>query len=260
MAVNVKKFVVTGIEDLSLHVRRISFFRSDIADFPSDIASGYIKFFFNTDGSPSANISDLKRAVKRAYTIREIRLKDCEIDLDFVVHLDAGPASKWARKVTLGEEIYGAGPGPKKLANDLSDWYVFLGDMSSLPAIAVNLKKLRRNANGFAFIQITSVDDKQVLNKPQGISLRWIVNSDPKLTSELLMNNLRDLPLFNGQPYLWVAGEFDLMCAARKYLKKSRIFKKRYSYISSYWKADASQEGLRIAKLLQSLVSKFDIF
>jgi NADPH-dependent ferric siderophore reductase len=198
--------------------------------------------------------------VKRAYTIRELRLNDCEIDLDFVVHEGAGPASKWACKVTPGEEIYGAGPGPKKLANDSLDWYVFFGDLSSLPAIAVNLKKLRRNANGFAFIQITSMADKQVLSKPQGISLKWIVNSDPKLTSELFMNNLRDLPLFNGQPYLWVAGEFDLMCAARKYLKNSRIFKKKYSYISSYWKVGANQEGMKKAKLLQSLASKFGIF
>jgi len=84
-----------------------------------------------------AQLADGPRPDVRTYTIRHVRPEFAEIDIDFVDHGDAGPASAWARRCEVGDIAGFAGPGPVKLKEFYADTYVVAADMS---ALSVNVK------------------------------------------------------------------------------------------------------------------------
>ena len=71
-----------------------------------------------------------------------------------------------------------------------ADWYLFVGDMTALPAIAANLEKLPTESSGIALLEINSLEDKQDLRKPEGVEVRWIINPDPLTGCEDLIDSL----------------------------------------------------------------------
>ena len=50
------------------------------------------------------------------------------------------------------------------------------------------------------------------------------------------------------EPFVWAAGEFELMRSARKYVKRIDTLSKDSSYVSSYWKSGETDEGMKKAK------------
>ncbi len=51
-----------------------------------------------------------------------------------------------------------------------------------------------------------------------------------------------------GNPYVWIASEFDSARALRKFFKKDKAIDKNQFYHSSYWKRGVSAEGNKKAK------------
>lgn len=50
-------------------------------------------------------LPDGVRAVMRSYTLRALRRCPDEIDIDFVLHEPAGPASRWASRASAGDRV-----------------------------------------------------------------------------------------------------------------------------------------------------------
>ena len=150
MAVTIRRLTVKDYRELGRSMRRITLQGDDLADFPENQESGYVKIRFpkNSDHEPSNTKKDYDL---RSYTIRAFDLEKRELVLDFLLHGDSGPASKWASSVQIGDNIEIAGPGPAILAGT-ADWYLFVGDMTALPAIAVNLEKLPSESRGIALL------------------------------------------------------------------------------------------------------------
>ena len=69
------------------------------------------------------------------------------------------------------------------------------------------------------FLEVPSTEDSVDLVKPPGVQVEWIVNANPMVYSGELFQRLETLAWLDGAPYIWVAGEFELMRAARKKLK-----------------------------------------
>ena len=170
MAVTIRKVKVINSMELGKSMRRITLHGDDLFDFPENQESGYVKIRFpkNSDHEPTSTKKDYDL---RSYTIRAFDFKKRELVLDFLLHGDSGPASKWASSVQIGDSIEIAGPGPAILAAP-ADWYLFVGDMTALPAIAVNLEKLPPDSKGIALLEINSLEDKQELQKPEGVEIR----------------------------------------------------------------------------------------
>jgi len=55
-------------------------------------------------------LSDVRRNPIRTYTVRAVRRHLAEVDVDVVLHGDAGPASRWANRVRPGDEVALLGP------------------------------------------------------------------------------------------------------------------------------------------------------
>ena len=246
MAVTIRKLNVVKASELGKSMKRITLQGDDLADFPENQESGYVKIRFpkNLDNEPTNSNKDYDL---RSYTIRAFDLEKRELVLDFLLHGDSGPASKWASSVQIGDGIEIAGPGPAILAAP-ADWYLFVGDMTALPAIAVNLEKLSPESKGMALLEINSLEDKQDLRKPEGVEVRWIINTDPLTGCEDLIESLNNVEITGENPYVWVAGEFELLRFARKILKHDKALPKESLYLSCYWKIGADDPGMKKAK------------
>jgi len=246
MAVTIRKLNVVKASELGKSMKRITLQGDDLADFPENQESGYVKIRFpkNLDNEPTNSNKDYDL---RSYTIRAFDLEKRELVLDFLLHGDSGPASKWASSVKIGDSIEIAGPGPAILAAP-ADWYLFVGDMTALPAIAVNLEKLSPESKGMALLEINSLEDKQDLRKPEGVEVRWIINTDPLTGCEDLIESLNNVEITGENPYVWVAGEFELLRFARKILKHDKALPKESLYLSCYWKIGADDPGMKKAK------------
>lgn len=229
---------VIRAEYLTPNMRRITLGGAAMTAFPQAQESAYIKLIFPKDGA--------EKPLLRTYTISQQR--DCEIDVDFALHDVEGPASVWARQARVGDQILVGGPGPKKLINHDADWFLFAGDMTSLPAITVNLSQLPIDARGYAVIEVTTEADIQSLTKPDAVELHWVINPHPQSKSSPLLDKVESLTWLTGQPAVWVACEFHSMKKLRRYCKETREIAKTHLYISSYWKIDSTEDQHKIAK------------
>ena len=219
-----KSFVTTNM-------LRITLGGENIKTIPEDQESGYVKLIFP--------IGEQKPLI-RTYTIRNQRPN--EIDIDFVIHKDGGPASTWAKQTQPNDTILVGGPGPKKLIEESTDWQLFVGDMTALPAISVNLAKLPQDAKGYAILEVISEEDIQPLKHPAGIELKWVINPHPGENSSLLLDQIQLISWLKGSLSVWVACEFSSMKTLRAFFKNDIAIEKQNFYISSYWKLGNNED------------------
>lgn len=216
---------------------RLTFGSPNLSGFPEDQESGYVKLMF-----PSENGGTLMRT----YTIRHQRAD--EIDIDFAIHGDSGIACHWALHAEIGEELLIGGPGPKKLISEDADWLLFIGDMTALPAISVNLSKLPKDTQGFALLEVQSEADIQPLIKPEGVTIEWLVNPHPGSDDQAFVNHLKTIQWPEGSVSVWAACEFSSMRNLRAYFKQHPQVSKPQMYISSYWKQGLNEDQHKVEK------------
>lgn len=240
------------------NMQRITLRIDASASFPLDQEGGYLKLHFAQpevlEGDVLAQIMSadpVNRPVLRTYTIRHQTVD--QIEIDFAMH-EGGVAAKWAKCCQIGDEIYAAGPGKKKVLDHAADQFLLIGDMTALPAISVNLELLPRDAQGYAILEILEQADQQDLHKPEGIQLIWLVKNQQKNSNQLL-SALQELPEFSGRLGVWLACEFDSMRELRSYIFDILQVPRRDVYASSYWKTGVSEQEHKKIKQADSLAN-----
>lgn len=229
---------VVGATQVTPNMRRITLGGEGLKSFPPDQTAAYVKLRL---AQP-----DDARPVVRTYTVRSQR--DGEIDVDFALHDDCGPATRWAVDAQIGDSILVGGPGPKKLVHADADWVVLVGDMSALPAISGNIEQLSNDAVGHAVIEIMDQADIQQLAAPDGLDIQWVINPHPGQGGDELVDRVQRLPWRQGKPSVWVACEFNAMRQLRDYFREERQLGPDKLYISSYWKLGSNEDAHRIVK------------
>ncbi len=171
------------------HMLRLTLGGPELSGFPADSNSAYIKLKM-TEPPPDCE----KRPIIRTYTVRDYNADKLELDVDFVLHEDQGPASGWAKTAQPGDEMTILGPGPKKLVDYAADWFLLVGDMSALPAISANIEGMPADAKGYVFLEVIDDADKQDLAFPADIEVHWIINPHPDKPNNLLLDVVRRAP------------------------------------------------------------------
>lgn len=228
-----RTFTVLNKTEITPHMLRVRLGGEAMADFPSDQPSAYVKLHF-----PQA---DSDRPLLRTYTIRAQRADS--VDIDFVMHGDGGPASRWAEDVQLGDTIDIGGPGPKKLVDPSADWVLLIGDMTALPAISANIENLPADTRGHAIIEVAHADDIQELTTPAGLKIQWVINPHPGESNDALVDAVRELAWLPGEASVWCACEFTAMRRLREHLRDARGITRQQLYISSYWQLGSNEEA-----------------
>ncbi|MGQ8365545.1 siderophore-interacting protein [Glaciecola sp. 1036] len=233
---------------LTPNMRRIEFVGDDLKRFPEVQSGSYIKLLFNGYGEAlTAPSTENQKVVMRTYTVREFDPVNLRLVVDFALHgdtVESGPASYWAKQATKGEQILVAGPGASKaLASDY-DWVLFMGDMTSLPAISNYLEELPTVTQGFVVIEVATKDDIQTLDLPDNMRIIWRI----KEYGEDLPSALSAIEWLEGTPAVWVACEFSSMRTLRSILGSEYQVPRQQLYISSYWRQGRSEDQHKIDK------------
>lgn len=121
----------------------------------------------------------------RTYTVRAVRPEAREVDIVFVAHGDAGPASAWAATAAPGDEIVLIGPDELSPGRTVGiDWrpgevdtLLLAGDETAAPAIASILESLPADASGVALIEVPADGDRLEVRAPAGVEVRWLTRA-----------------------------------------------------------------------------------
>jgi len=246
--------VVNNIQ-LSPNMRRITLGGDNMAGFPVGRESANFKLLLPREGQLVPNLStdknktsDEEKAIVRTYTVRKYYPEKEQVDVDFFIHRDPGPASRWALHALPGDQVGFAGPGPDKLVDHKKDWFLFAGDMSALPAIGANIERLPADARGYAILEIVDPLDAQDLPFPGGMEVHWILNPHPEKKNTCLLDAVRSIKWLDGTPGVWMAGESYTIRALKKYIREDHALKSDSIYCSGYWQTGLTEDRHQIVK------------
>ncbi|WP_433571407.1 siderophore-interacting protein [Streptomyces sp. CA-251247] len=191
------------------------------------------------------------RAVMRSYTVREQRRADdgsSEVDIDFAVHEDGGPACRWAEQAAPGQKVTVLGPA---VADNTSvrcrppkdtDWVLIWGDETALPAAAAILEWLPAGTRAHVWLEVPHAGDRLDLATAADAEITWLVREE---NAPRAVEAVRAAELPDGAGYAWIAGESGSVKALRRHLVGERGMDRRRVTFIGYWRRGVSEDGLR---------------
>ncbi|MDQ0424439.1 siderophore-interacting protein [Cellulomonas iranensis] len=184
---------------------------------------------------------------QRAYTVRAWDAAAHELTVDLVVHGDEGLAGPWAAAAVPADRVLVHGPGGAWDPRPGVDAHLLVGDASALPAVAVGLERLPRDAVGTAFVEVHGPDDEIALDAPAGVTVTWLHHGDAPAGSTLPAA-VRAWAWPAGRVGAFVHGEAGAVKDLRAYLRTERGVAREDLSISGYWRLGADDEGWRAGK------------
>ncbi|ACZ29276.1 FAD-binding 9 siderophore-interacting domain protein [Xylanimonas cellulosilytica DSM 15894] len=203
--------------------------QTDFARLPDRFGiGGYLKYLRTPAGT---------RPVCRSYTVREHRPELRELDIDFVAHGDTGVAGPWAQKAQPGERVVLLDQGVGFEPAPGTDFHLFAGDESALPAIGGILRDLPRDARGLAVIEVPDAADAQDVEAPDGVEVRWLPRTDPQARAgSLALAEVRAFtPADPATLSAYLVGEQALPTEGRRHLVAHGVPKDRITFIG-FWR------------------------
>jgi NADPH-dependent ferric siderophore reductase len=243
---------VHSVEQLSPHLQRVYFASDDFADFPQNSGGGHIKLFFPetsqlTPPLPIRNETGKVvwpngvKPLTRTYTVRDFDQNNQLLVIDFVRHEDFGVAADWAIHAQAGQKLGLAGPGGPERFNAHAEYWIFIGDLSSVPMIAASLEQLPSDAIGKVWIEIDDPKDQIQLSKPEHIDIEWLIND--KEFENKIFESFKNLDWSKQNISVSLAGENGRVVSIRKVLRNEYKIEKRNLYAVPYWKVGHNEES-----------------
>ncbi|WP_046471586.1 siderophore-interacting protein [Allosalinactinospora lopnorensis] len=191
------------------------------------------------------------RGIMRSYTARDQRRDPDELDVDFALHGDSGPASRWAARARPGDRVTVLGPvvedngGVDFRPPPGTDWTLIAADETALPAVAGILEWLPASARAKVWIEVPHPDDRQYLPTEADAEITWLFRSEAAQQGRGgLLDAVRAAELPEGALYAWIAGEAGSVRAMRRHLVGERGFDRRAVTFTGYWRLGATEEEL----------------
>lgn len=236
-----------AVNTVTPRMARITVAGPDLAEFAWDGGDQSVMLYlYPEDTNPPADLTaESARAMfarirpdMRTYTIRRHDPATREIDFDFVLHGDHGPASRWASAACPGQELIFVGPAPAHGLTDEVDAHLLIGDETALPAISVLLSELPEGTRATTVIEIADDREIQDLGGRARVDTLWVPrNGRPPGDNGLLADAVRGLDLPSATIGVWAAGEKSAMAGVRRHLVGERGFDRRAVRPHTYWRA-----------------------
>jgi len=183
------------------------------------------------------------RPIARNYTARRHRPEVAEIDVDFVIHGDGGPASNWALAAQPGDHLAIWGPRMAYDPPQGTAWQLLCADETGLPAVAAILEDLAPGERAIAFIEIVDAAEEQPLPSAGEVTVTWLHrNGVAAGESDLLIDAVRGATFPSGVAYAWGGGERRLMATVRKHLQEERGIPTGAISFINYWRMGKHDE------------------
>jgi NADPH-dependent ferric siderophore reductase len=250
---------VSRIHRLTPHMTRITFAGDDLHGFEGVAPDQYVKVFFPLPGQQRPQLPpplqtgdvmswyrqylampDRVRPPMRTYTIRARRPHLTEVDIDFAVHDNPGPACTWAAQAQPGDEVILLGPSGIYDVPEGTGWQLLVGDESAVPAVGAILEALPPDARAEVFLEVGGPEHRLPFETLGDVRVHWIEREGAHGESVLAAVRAARLP--DGTPYAWLAGEASLVKFARRHLVRERGIDKRAITFTGYWRQGRSED------------------
>ena len=204
---------VARVDRMTPHFTRVTFAGDELAEFGTAGLDQRVKVVLPLAGSGFADFPEgedwyrawrelpvERRNVFRTYTVRSVRAAEREVDIDFALHGDLGPASAWATAAAPGDEIVLIGPdelSPHRTVGidfrpGAVETVLLAGDETAAPAICAILEQLPADASGIAIIEVPGPQDRLEVRAPAGVEVRWLARGADGAHGERLVPAVRD--------------------------------------------------------------------
>ncbi|TDW17685.1 siderophore-interacting protein [Kribbella kalugense] len=245
---------VAAVDDLSPHLRRVTFVAPRIADAVTAGPDQRIKVLLTPPNGSAISLptgpewyADWcaqpvdERFIMRTYTVRALRPDVAELDVEFVLHGVNGPASAWVSEAQLGDEVGLLLPfavdtsSAKGLLHSGVDYVppatsvrrILVADETALPALAGILEELPADVHATVFVAVPDAADVRPLAGNADIT--WVTDGS-------LLEALKSATLPFDPDYAWVAGESSMIKAVRRHLVNAVGMPKSTISFQGYWK------------------------
>ncbi|ELY4600255.1 siderophore-interacting protein [Cronobacter malonaticus] len=213
-----------------------------------------------------------RRPFMRTYTLRALRREACELDVEFVLHGDSGPASRWAMNARPGDTLQIVAPdrdfpgdsgGYEWSADEALRQALLVADETALPAALGILEQLARQPappRVQAFLEVPLAQDIQPL-RYSFADIHWLARDENAAHGERLLEAVKDaatLPVSEqvsaqmtedddeetliwqraggaGAFRAWVAAESGAVKRLRHYLMRERQLDPTHACFMAYW-------------------------
>ncbi|MEU3476763.1 siderophore-interacting protein [Streptomyces sp. NPDC033754] len=188
------------------------------------------------------------RAVMRSYTVREQRTDPNEIDIDFAIHEDGGPACRWAGRAAPGDRVVVLGPavaantGVRFQLPEDADSVLIWADETALPAASAILEWLPAETRAQVFLEVPYSGDRMNLATEADATVTWLVREEGAPSA---VDAVRGAELPGEAPYVWIAGESGAVKALRRHFVRERELDRRRVTFVGYWRKGLSEDALR---------------
>lgn len=258
---------VVRTERLSPSLVRVTFGGEQLRDFASGGRDQCFSLFLPHPGQPEPVLprdagpdwyaqwramDPEVRAVMRSYTVRAQHPGADEVAVDFVLHGDVGPASRWAGRAAAGDTAVLLGPvipenkGICWHPPERTDWVLMAADETALPAVCGILDQLPAGTRAKVWITVPDAADRRELARNPEVEVVWLVHGGRgSRRSEPLLDAVRATRFPAGRPYAWLAGEAGGVRTMRRHLLDERGFDRRSVTFVGYWRLGATEEELR---------------
>jgi NADPH-dependent ferric siderophore reductase len=244
----VRRLAVTATRELVPSIVRVTLGGDELAGFAAEGPADHMKVFFPDPVSgelllPEVDAQGLRRPdaagaiISRDYTPVTFRPSTLELDVDFVIHGDDGPASAWAGRATPGDELGIGGPRGSRLVPSGIGRLVIVADETSLPATRRWLGLL---PDGIPVTGLFDVADESLAGyfaDDPGLQARldaeWLARGDgPGQLDEAL----RSLGPIDDDTFVFLAGEATTLAPLRRYLRRELGLPAEQVSANGYWK------------------------
>ncbi|MEU5674234.1 siderophore-interacting protein [Micromonospora sp. NPDC047762] len=278
---------VRAVRRLSPSFTRVTFTGANLDRFADNGYDQRIKLALPLPGQDRATLPDgadwyatwralpehLRNPI-RTYTVRAVRPHLAEVDVDLVLHGDSGPATRWARRASVGDEIALVGPdagfdgnhGGVEFRQSTGGTVLLAGDETAVPAISSICERLPLDARGIVVLEVPDAADVLPLLAPPGVEVRWLARGADGYGSRLVpavvaaagellapgastaaqpvpdvdvdTEILWEVPeqVAPAPLYAWLAGEAGVIRNLRRHLVAERGLDRRAVAFMGYWR------------------------
>lgn len=230
---------------------RVTLGGPELTGFASDGPGDHVKVFFpdpvtGTLTTPEITPDGPRRpssgtVVSRDYTPLAVRVGTgtsgtvgTEVDLDFVLHGDEGPASAWADRARVGDQLAVAGPRGSRLVPEGIGRLILVADETALPAVSRWLRLRPRDVGVVALLDVADDSVTTYLDDVDrtGVTAHWLTGHAPAA----LEAALRALGPLAERDYVALAGEATTLVPLRRYLRRELGLPREQVSASGYWR------------------------
>lgn len=189
-----------------------------------------------------------QRPYPRRITVRAWDAVRRELTLDIATHGDVGYAGRWVLNAQPGDRLQFRGPADGYRPPSWADSYLFVGDESALPAIAVCAESVPAGRPVTVVAEVEDAAGEIALTSPGKLNVHWVHRAGRADLDTLLANAVAALPRPAGLVSAFVHGEAVATRAVRRVLLSESIVDLEQLSCSPYWRRGHDDEQWRAVK------------